>query len=53
MTQEIPTFQTFYFHPNLVDKEHRDKCPSCQFVIAGMTMFVDIVKDQEKRTYDE
>lgn len=53
MTQDLPAYQTFYFHPNMTDKEHREKCPSCQFALAGMTLFVDIIKDQEKPKIDE
>ena len=53
MTEELPRYQTFYFHPNVIDKEHRDSCPSCQFAISGMILFVDLIRDQEKKTYDE
>lgn len=53
MANELPTYQTFYFHPQIIDEKHRVSCPSCQFAASGMTLFVDIFKNQEKQTYDE
>ena len=53
MTQDIPSYLTMYFYPNMTDKTHRDSCTSCQFAIAGMILFVDIIREQEKKTYDE
>lgn len=49
MTQDLPAYLTFYFHPNMTDKEHRANCSSCQFAIAGMILFVDIIREQEKK----
>lgn len=53
MTEDFPAYQTFYFHPNIIDQKHRVACASCQFAASGMILFVDIFKDQEKKTYDE
>lgn len=50
---DIHPYQVIYVHPKLIEKDHRDSCPSCQFALAGMTLFVDIVKDQERPKIDE
>ena len=53
MTTDLPSYLTIYYHPNITDKDHREKCPSCQFAMTGMILFVDIIREQEKKTYDE
>lgn len=46
---EIPGFLHYYFHPEVMQKEHRDKCPSCQMGITAMDLLLSCIKDQEKK----
>lgn len=51
--EEIPAYNCFYFHVNIIDKEHRDNCLNCQYVMANMNMFVDTIAKQEAKIDDE
>lgn len=42
------SWNTVYFHPEILDKDHRDSCPACQIAKSGMGLFVDIIRNQEK-----
>lgn len=43
------SWNTVYFHPQIIDKIHRDSCPACQIAKAGMGLFVDIIREQEEQ----
>lgn len=46
----IPSFLNFYFHPEVLQKEHRDKCGSCQMGISAIDLLLSCIRDQEAKT---
>lgn len=44
-----PEWLSFHFHPNILNKEHRDNCPSCGSAFAGMNLYVELIKESEAK----
>jgi len=47
-----PEWFSFHFHHEILQKEHRENCPSCGSAYAGMNLYVELIKESEVKKVD-